>query len=68
MKPIEQWERERGIVINGDVEPTKAVDAETFDKLVAENGFSGVNHADREAYLRSKGHALTRENLVNSDL
>ncbi len=67
-KSIEAWERERGLVIQGDVDPSQEVTAEEFEKLRVKQGHLGVNHEDREQFLKDNGYELSRENLVDASL
>lgn len=67
-KSIEQWERERGLVLNGNGDPSMEVTNQQFTALLTRHGFVGVNHADRENWLRDNGYEINRANLINSQL
>lgn len=67
-KTIEQWEQERGLVVDDVSNPKKKVSEAAFNDLMASNNFKGVNHKDRVQFLEANGHDVTRENLTNTEL
>lgn len=68
MKSIEDYEREYDIQLRGVDDPKKEVSRDEFISLRDANGFAGVDHKQREAWLVRNGHAVTRENLANPNL
>jgi hypothetical protein len=68
-KTIGDFEKERNIMLIGDVDPSKEVTQEEFDELVSNpSDFKGVFHEDRAKFLKNNGYDATRANMLNADL
>lgn len=68
MKPIAEWERDLGLVINGKVDGEQKVTAEDMDAMIYERGSTGVDYDARVQFLTDNGYEATRENLVDWQL
>jgi hypothetical protein len=69
-KAIKVWEKERGFMFpDPKLDVNKKIDEDELNELVAKYGgirqLAGVNQEWRTEYLKSKGIALTRENMMN---
>lgn len=66
-KTIEAWEKEKGVIISGEVELKSKLTEDEFNELALERGI-GVNFEDRTKFLKDNGYTVSRENMVNSEL
>ena len=70
MKTIEQWEKEKGLIVIDDIDPKQELSEAEFNKRYSFLGSNtvGVNHEDRIQFLEANGYEVTRENMINSEL
>ena len=66
-KQIKTWEREKGLLLLGDVDTSEYVEEEDFAQL-ALAGSVGVNFDDREKFLKDNGYEVNRDTLIDSSL
>lgn len=64
---LEQWEREKGYIVKGDVDINKQLSEAEFE-AIPHGERHGVNHADRIKFLQDNGYEVTRENMINPNL
>lgn len=71
-KTIAEWEREHGIMFKDarKYPGNKKLTDEEFRELYSTNpdDWTGVNHEDREKWLKANGYELTRANMMDATL
>lgn len=68
-KTVEELEKEENVVLpNANLKDKMTV--EEFRKMCSDEKVEvvGVHHEDRVKFLKDNGYAVTRENMVNSEL
>jgi hypothetical protein len=70
MKPIKQWEAERGLIMPSisEDDAKTSVDEVTFDQLLIQREHVGVMHEDRIKFLTAHGYEVTRSSMVDGNL
>lgn len=63
---VEYWEKKTGCVIISR-KPTDSMTEQEFLDLKMHERI-GVDHENRVKFLKANGYAVTRENMVNSEL
>lgn len=63
VKTLAEWEKEKGFIVTGDVDPNKKItEAEVDDIEMGKKHW--VNHADRVKFLKENNYEVTRENMI----
>lgn len=68
---IDELERQHGWMIkNLEGKASKKIKRSEFLEMVDDPDIEmvGIHHESREAWLKSQGYEITRENMVNTDL
>lgn len=65
-KSLSEWEQQKGWIIPS-ISPDKKMTEEEFDLIPSEHKH-GVDHKTRVAFLKKNGYAVTRDNMLNSNL
>lgn len=68
---VAKWEQQKNMMIENldaaELKQDSQVTEEEFLKACKNNSI-GVMYSDRIAFLNSRGHQLTRTNMMNADL
>lgn len=67
-KTIEQHERDHKIVLTGITNPKDKMSLDDFREVVKSGKFIGVDHEQREQFLKENGYEVNRENLIDTSL
>lgn len=69
LKTIGELEREKGVVILGDINPNEKISKEDFKNLLLSPlNYVGVNYEDRIKFLKDNGYEVNRANLTDWNL